>query len=227
MVIVATAPEPVSDNAGVPPPAEGVRKTFPSRPSRARVPAATARAVSRWRPSDGHASEGSLRPRNGFPWPRLLLRRTSSRLALFHVEREQHSPRPANGQKRGRLVGIPGRRGRSSGTGPTRRRRWTRTSSVEGDASGARDMAASESAGHRSAPGSGGSVTTRRAPSARNPAPHSAVTAGGPNKRAVTRSATPRSAGSWARSSARPWMAVTRPPHPRRSIVAVSRRTRR
>ena len=92
---------------------------------------------------------------------------------------------------------------------------------------GSRPSTARPSGGHRLGdassvdPGAGGgSVTTRCPPGRRNPTAHSAVVAGGPNDRAVTRSNAPRSSGSRASSSARPSATRHRSPSPSASIAS-------
>lgn len=82
-------------------------------------------------------------------------------------------------------------------------------------------------AGQRRGSDSGGSLTTRWPPGRRNPMAHSAVTAGGPNDRAVTTSKCSRCAGSRARSSARPSRTATRSSIPNSSTALRSTAHRR
>ena len=103
-------------------------------------------------------------------------------------------------QKRGRLAGIPSRRGNRCAQGTScvatknRNPPAVRTSP-------ARPKVARPTGSHRER-SSGGSLTTSRPPVANRGAAHSAVTAGGPKPRATTASKRPRRGGT--SSSARP-----------------------
>jgi hypothetical protein len=126
---------------------------------------------------------------------------------------------PAGGQNSGRLAGTPVRRGYRSGQG----RSWRRTWNADGDVTllpTTRPNSKRGSAGHRSGDPPGGSATTRVPPTARNGAPHSAVTAGGPKLRATTKSNVARRAGSRPATSARPMWTSVRWPTPSSSTAA-------
>lgn len=138
---------------------------------------------------------------------------------MFHVEHQSKS---------GRRSGTPARRGMSSESAPERRSRWSRTpSGSDGAGSGISASRSSPSVGHRLASSVGGSATTNTPVGDRKPVPHSAVTAGGPNDRAITRSARCRQSGSCATSSARPCRATTRSVQPSWRTARWSSRTRR
>jgi len=113
---------------------------------------------------------------------------------MFHVKR----------QNRGVLPGTPTPRGNCFGVRPVLIKSWNaapcRTRPLTSS-----PIVAKASLSHRLGElSSGGSETTRMPPTLRNRTAHSAVTAGGPNDLAVTRSTVPVMPGSRATSSARP-----------------------
>ena len=99
-------------------------------------------------------------------------------------------------QNSGRFPGT--RLGNRSGHGT----RWSRTTTLPRRARTANPSSASGAAGQGRS--SGGSLTRSLAPTARNGAAHSAVTAGGPKPRATAAWWRPRSPGSRPSTSARP-----------------------
>ncbi len=112
--------------------------------------------------------------------------------AMFHVKH----------QNKGRFFGVPEARGYSGAVGALLR---GPRSQIRGepdplppDPSGSSPFWLQRS----SARSAGGSETIRTPPILRNLAAHSAVTAGGPNARAVTRSKSPSNSGHRAASSA-------------------------
>ena len=113
---------------------------------------------------------------------------------MFHVKH----------QNRGDLPGIPIPRGNLEGVAFVLRRTW-KAAPYRTRPWGTRPSSARTLALHRSVPSSvGGSETMRAPPIFKNLAAHSAVTAGGPKERAVTRSKASENPGSLAISSARP-----------------------
>ncbi len=124
----------------------------------------------------------------------------------------------------GRLVGTPSRRGqRSSGL----RSSFMTTALVSpttAETAGENPRVCSPSSGQRSAvrtaSAPGGSVTTSRPPSLRNPTAHSAVVGGGPNERATTTPKDARSPVSRANLSARPHATWIRVPTPSRTTAS-------
>jgi hypothetical protein len=132
-------------------------------------------------------------------------------------------------QKRGCFEGTPSRRGYRGGQGAT----CSRTAKLGSVTSCAtrRPNPATPAAGHLVDSGgpppvasAGGSATMRRPPRARRRAAHSAVAAGGPKDRAVTRSNRPSRSPVLARCSARP--SATSHRSLIRSSVTASRRKR-
>ena len=89
----------------------------------------------------------------------------------------------------------------------------------------AKPSSASGPAGHGRS--SGGSLVSRRPPMRRKGAPHSAVTAGGPNPRATTAAWWARSPGSRPSTSARPGATRTRSLTPRLWAASARNRARR
>jgi len=122
---------------------------------------------------------------------------------------------------------MPTRRGYRSGHGAAARTTWHPSRTPTG--SSPRSPSPAGSHRERSSPrsSSGGSLTTSRPPTTRNPAAHSAVTAGLPKLRAVTRSKRPRRSVPCANSSARPRSTVTRSPTPSVSTASTRKSVRR
>ena len=132
------------------------------------------------------------------------------RLAMFHVKH----------QNNGLFRGIPTWRGYSFGVTRTFVKTWyaapcrTRPSLRSPKTS-------SPSSSHRSTTeSSGGSETIMTPPTFKNLTPHSAVTDGGPNERAVTRSAISTRSGRRAMSSTRPMITFAPPGEPSHSSTS-------
>ena len=156
----------------------------------------------------------------------------SSIKLVFHVKHrgEAREVRFCGSGGREQAVAWPGCRCAEAGergTGPVARapdRSLPLTVTV---GPGAIPTSASPSAGHRSGLPPGGSLTTVAPPTATKGAAHSAVTAGGPNPLATTRSTPPRSLGSWPSSSARPVTTSTASANRRRATASSRNAVRR
>jgi hypothetical protein len=121
-------------------------------------------------------------------------------MALFHVKH----------QNKGDLPGMPIPRGNLDGVGLVLSRTW-KAAPWRTRPKGSNPNSPRMSAFQRSVSlSSGGSETIRTPPIFKNRAAHSAVTAGGPNDRAVTSSNASESPGNRAISSARPMITSPR-----------------
>ncbi len=107
-------------------------------------------------------------------------------------------------QKSGAFPGTPTSRGKRRGVGFDLIRTWKAAPCRTRPRASNPSVANASEFQRLGTWSSGGSETTRNPPIFKNRAAHSAVTAGGPKDRAVTRSATPVNLGSRATSSARP-----------------------
>lgn len=167
---------------------------------------------------------------------------------MFHVEHElqvhrwldgsrqpsenrapPRTPRRTRRHQSGAFAGRPIARGHRSSGSSSAVMMATAVRSSRANRAGDRPSSPSRPAGQRPSPPSpGGSLTARRPPQRRKPTAHSAVTAGGPNARAATRSKWPRHPGCLARSSARPHTDRSRSSAPRtRSARVVNTHRRR